>query len=81
MNKNVKRMFFVATLLVLLVGVTAVSASDVADDTTLVEDSDQTVAPTDVTTTTTSDNSVETAKTIEKEDKNCKFMLYNCYEI
>jgi len=33
MNKNVKRMFLLTTLILLLVGVTAVSAVDVDDNT------------------------------------------------
>ena len=58
-------------LLVLLVGVTAISASDVSDDATVLEDTSEKIAPTDVATAT-SDNNVETTKTIEKEDKNLK---------
>ena len=71
MDKNVKKMFFATMLLVLLVGVTAISASDVSDDATVLEDTSEKIAPTDVATAT-SDNNVETTKTIEKEDKNLK---------
>ena len=33
MNKNIKRMFFVTTLLILLVGLSAISAADTTNDT------------------------------------------------
>lgn len=84
MNKNVKSMFFVVTLLTLLVAVSAVSASDVSEDTPIADSlqdnvvSDVTQAASDdavvaeQTTVTSSDNNVETTKNIEKEDKNKK---------
>lgn len=84
MNKNVKSMFFVVTLLTLLVAVSAVSASDVSEDTPIADSlqdnvvSDVTQAASDnavvaeQTTVTSSDNNVETTKNLEKEDKGLK---------
>ena len=81
MNKNIKRMFFVLTLVTLLVTVGAVSAADDANSTTAVDNSVSDVATvSDATgdtvaaeqvTTTSNDNKVDT-KTIEKEEKNLK---------
>ena len=59
MTKNVKSIFLVATLLFLLVGVSAISASEVSDDTTVLEDTADTVAS-EVTTTTTDNKIVDT---------------------
>ena len=72
MQKNVKSIFLAAILFVLLVGVTSVSAGNVSDDATTLEDTNEIVASQEVATPTASDNSVETAKTIEKEDKQVK---------
>jgi len=80
MSKNIKRMFFVLTVVTLLVTVGAVSAADDVNGTTAVD-----ISVSDVTTvsdsasdhivaesvTTTSNDKVGT-KTIEKEEKNIK---------
>ena len=69
MSKNVKIIFLVATLLFLLVGVSAISASEVSDDTTVLEDTTDTVAS-EVTTTTTDNKIVDTTtKNIKKEEQ------------
>jgi len=77
MNKNIKRMFFVLTLVMLLVTVGAVSAADDANSTAAVDSSvsdatsDHIVA--ESVTTTSNDNKVDAENnTIEKEDKNLK---------
>jgi len=67
MNKNVKRIFFVSILLILLVGVTAVNANDVSDDTAVVENIADNIAP-EVTSTATNDNSIQTTKKIETKN-------------
>jgi len=67
--KNVKSIFFITTLLILLVGVTAISAADTTDDTTILSDVDNTIAP-EVATTTSNDNKImDTTKNIKKESK------------
>ena len=77
MNKNVKRIFFVLTLVMLLATVGAVSAADDTNSTATVDSSvsdTATVSDTvtaDPATTTSNDNKVDT-KTIEKNDKNLK---------
>jgi len=77
MNKNVKRIFFVLTLVTLLIAVGTVSAADDSNSTTAVDNSvsDVTVNDNDYVATeqvtTTSNNKVDT-KTIEKDDKNLK---------
>ena len=69
MSKNVKSIFLVATLLFLLVGVSAINASEVSDDTTVLEDTTDTVAS-EVTTTTTDNKIVDTTtKNIKKEEQ------------
>jgi len=69
MSKNVKSIFLVATLLFLLVGVSAISASEVSDDTTVLEDTADTVAS-EVTTTTTDNKIVDTTtKNIKTEEQ------------
>ena len=69
MNKNVKSIFLVATLLLLLVGVSAISASEVSDGTTVLEDTADTVAS-EVTTTTTDNKIVDTTtKNIKTEEQ------------
>jgi len=81
MTKNIKRMFFVLTLVTLLVTVGAVSAADDANSTAATDNSVSDVASVSDTTsdtiaaepvqTTNDDNKVDT-KMIEKEDKNIK---------
>jgi len=77
MNKNVKRIFFVLTLVTLLIAVGSVSAADDSNSTTAVDNrvSDVTVNDNDYvaseSVTTTSNNKVNT-KTIEKEEKQIK---------
>jgi len=81
MNENIKRMFFVLTLVTLLATVGAVCAADdanttaavdsgVSDVATVSETASDTLAAEQVTTTS-DDNKVDT-KTIEKEEKNLK---------
>ena len=66
MTKNVKSIFLVATLLFLLVGVSAISASEVSDDNTIIQDTADTVAP----EITTSDKIVDTTtKNIKTEEQ------------
>ena len=68
MSKNVKSIFLVATLLFLLVGVSAISASEVSDDNTIIQDTTDTVVAEATTTVTSEDNVADTpAKNIEKE--------------
>ena len=79
MTKNIKRMFFVLTLVTLLATVGAVCAANDANTTTAVDSSvsDATVSDSASdtivaeTVTTTSKDKINT-KTIEKEDKNLK---------
>ena len=78
MNMNIKSIFFVLTLITLLMAVGAVSAVDDADSTTAVDNSvsgaalsDNNAVAAEPTQTTGNDNNVDT-KTIEKEDKNIK---------
>jgi len=77
MNKNIKRIFFVLTLVTLLIAVGSVSAVDDANGTTAVENSisDATISDNDYVATepvtTSNDKQVDT-KTIEKEEKNLK---------
>ena len=61
-------------LLVLLAGVSAISASDVSNEATVLEDTSQTIAPEDVAAPTSSNDKLAdtSAKNIEKEDKNIK---------
>ncbi|MBR3214388.1 MAG: hypothetical protein IKF79_07770, partial [Methanosphaera sp.] len=67
MTKNVKSIFLVATLLFLLVGVSAINASEVSDDATIISDIDDTTAP--ETVTTTPEKIADTpAKNIKKEE-------------
>jgi len=78
MSKNIKRMFFVLTLVTLLVTVGAACAADDTNSTTAtdsnvndvatVSDSASDTIATEPVTTTSNDNKVD-AKTIEKEDK------------
>jgi len=70
MNKNIKSIFFVLTLFTLLVGVSAISATEVSDDTSMIEDTSDNIAP--EIATTTNDNSVETTNNLQKTDKNLK---------
>jgi len=66
MTKNVKSIFLVATLLFILVGVSAISASEVSDDNTIIQDTADTVAP----EITTSDKIVDTTtKNIKTEEQ------------
>ena len=78
MTKNIKKMFFVLTLITLLVTVGAVCAADDANSTTTVDSSvsDATISNTasdtvaaEPVTTNSNDNKVDT-KTIEKENNN-----------
>ena len=70
MQKNIKSIFLVATILILLAGVTAISASEVSDDTTVLSDVDNTVASDVTTTTTVNDNKVmDTTKNIKTEEQ------------
>ena len=80
MTKNIKSIFFVLTLITLLVTVGAVSAADDANSTTTVDSSVSDVASVSdsvsdtvaaAPATTSDDNKVDT-KTIEKEEKNLK---------
>ena len=80
MNKNIKRMFFVLTLVTLLATVGAVSAADDANSTTATDNSVSDVATVSDSAsdtvaaepaTTSNDNKIDT-KTIEKEEKNLK---------
>jgi len=69
MQMNIKSIFLVATILILLAGVTATSATEISDDTTVLSDADDTIAA-DVATPTVSDNKVmDTSKNIKKEPK------------
>ena len=65
MNKNIKRILFVTTLLILLFAISSVSANDVSEDTTTVSNSVDTVTTTDADTTNTitSDNTVTNTAT------------------
>ena len=67
MSKNIKSIFFVSILLILLVGVTAVNANDVSDDTAVVENTADNIAP-EITSTATNDNSIQTTKKIETKN-------------
>jgi len=77
MNKNIKSIFFVLTLVTLLIAVGTVSAADNANSTTAVENSISDAALSDndyvasEPVTTSNDKQVDT-KTIEKEEKNIK---------
>ena len=68
MNKNVKRMFFVTTLLLLLVGLSAISATDASNDT--IGTSQQDVVK-EVNVEKVSDNTITdtTTKNIKKEEQ------------
>ena len=70
MNKNIKRIFLVATLLFILVGISAISASEVSDDTSIQSDVADTLAPEATNTPANNDKIVDTAtKNIKKEVK------------
>ena len=75
MNKNVKRMFFVLTLVILFTTAGAVCAADDTNSTNTASDSsvsDATISDSMATTSTqTIDTNINT-KTIEKEEKNLK---------
>jgi len=77
MNKNVKRIFFVLTLVTLLIAVGTVSAADDTNSTTAVDNrvSDAALSDNDYVATeqvtTSNDKQVDT-KTIKKEEKNLK---------
>jgi hypothetical protein len=77
MNKNIKSIFFVLTLITLLATVGAVSAADDSNSTSAVDNSvsDATLSDNNAVAaeqvTTSNDKQVDT-KTIEKEDKNLK---------
>ena len=64
MNKNVKSIFLVSLLLILLAGITTVSADNVSDN-TILEDN---TATTEVTSATTIDKDIDTTKNIKKDD-------------
>ena len=73
MTKNVKSIFLVATLLFLLVGVSAISASEVSDDSTNIDVDDTPVLTEDTTPTSTDNTPVEASATeIKKEKTNLK---------
>ena len=68
MSKNVKSIFLVATLLFLLVGVSVISASEVSDDNTIIQDTADT--PASEVTTTTDNKIVDTnTKNIKTEEQ------------
>ena len=68
MKKNIKSIFLVATILILLAGITTISATEVSNDTTVLSDVDDTIAP-EVATNTANDNNVmDTTKNIKKEE-------------
>ena len=78
MNKNVKRIFFVLTLITLLATVGAACAADDSNSTSAVDNSvsdatlsDNNAVAAEPAQTTSNDKQVDT-KTIEKEDKNLK---------
>ena len=68
MNKNIKRIFFVATLLILLFAIGTASASDVSDDTTIASDNANTVVATDADTTNSISNDNIVTDTATKDD-------------
>lgn len=79
MNKNIKSIFFVLTLITLLIAVGSVSAADASTNTTSTSDANTVTTITDTSSdsiaaepvATTSNKNVDT-KTIEKKDKNIK---------
>ncbi len=70
MQKNIKSIFLVITLLILLVGVSAISAADTTDDRTILSNVDNTQAHEVTTTNTeTTDNKVmDTTKNTKTEE-------------
>ena len=70
MNKNVKRMFFVTTLILLLVSISAVSAADVTNDTNSISQQDV-VKEVNVEKISTNDNKIvdTNTKNIKKEEQ------------
>ena len=68
MNKNIKRIFFVATLLVLLFAIGTASASDVSDDTAITSDNIDTIVTTDADTTNTITNDNTVTDTATKDN-------------
>ena len=75
MQTNIKSIFLVATILILLAGVTTISASDVSNDTTILSDVDDTIAP-EVATNTANDNNVmDTTKNIKKEEQTTDYYV------
>ncbi|AWX31869.1 hypothetical protein [Methanosphaera sp. BMS] len=54
MQKNIKSIFLVATIIILLAGITAISAADTAEDTTILSDADNSVTADVATPSTTS---------------------------
>ena len=73
MNRNIKRMFLVVSLLILLVGIGAVSAGEVTDDSNSIDVDDTPVITEDTTPTSTDNTAVEASATeIKKEEKNIK---------
>ena len=75
MKKNMKSIFFVATILVLIFSISAISATEVSNDTTPVDTVSTTDSVQSIDATTVADTEVvekSTAKNIEKQTKNIK---------
>ena len=68
MNKNIKRILFVTTLLILLFAISSVSANDVSEDTTTVSNSVDTVTTTDADTTNSVNNDNTVTDTATKDN-------------
>ena len=69
MKNNIKSIFLVTTLILLLVGLSAISAAEVSDDTTLTSDTDDSTVIAPEATTQASDNNIADTptKNIKKE--------------
>ena len=69
MQKNIKSIFLVATMIILLAGITAISAADTAEDTTILSDADNSVTADVATPSTTSEyKAMDTTKNIKKDE-------------
>jgi hypothetical protein len=69
---NVKRIFFVTTILLLLFAIGTASASNITDDTTITSDNTDTIVATDIdaTNSISNDNTVTDTATKDNNNKN-----------